>query len=88
LVVMMHYSREHFALTLRRTGFPEVAEKALRVLPDPVEEDQIAAFLAPLDRAQAGHRLQPQRLVGQGRPRRRQQRQAARAPRHALSVAV
>jgi len=44
---MMHYSREHFALTLRRTGFPEVAEKALRVLPDPVEEDQIAAFLAP-----------------------------------------
>jgi hypothetical protein len=47
LVVMMHYSREHFAVTLRRTGFPEVAEKALRVLPDPVEEDQIAAFLAP-----------------------------------------
>ena len=44
---MMHYSREHFAVTLRRTGFPEVAEKALRVLPDPVEEDQIAAFLAP-----------------------------------------
>jgi hypothetical protein len=47
LVVMMHYSREHFALTLRRTGFPEVAEQALRVLPDPVEENQIAAFLAP-----------------------------------------
>jgi len=44
---MMHYSREHFALTLRRTGFPEVAEQALRVLPDPVEENQIAAFLAP-----------------------------------------
>jgi hypothetical protein len=31
---MMQYSREHFALTLRRTGFPEVAEEALRVLPD------------------------------------------------------
>ena len=44
---MMQYSRNHFALTLRRTGFPEVAEEALRVLPDPVESDQIAAFLAP-----------------------------------------
>ena len=44
---MMYYSREHFAVTLRRTGFPEVAEQALRVLPDPVEENQIAAFLAP-----------------------------------------
>ena len=43
----MHYSREHFASTLRRTGVPEVADEALRVLPDPVEGDQIAAFLAP-----------------------------------------
>jgi hypothetical protein len=24
---------------LRRTGFPELAEKALRVLPDPVDQD-------------------------------------------------
>jgi hypothetical protein len=36
-----------FALTLRRTGFPEAAGEALRVLPDPVDDDQIAAFLAP-----------------------------------------
>jgi len=43
----MQYSREHFALTLRRAGFPEVAEEARRALPDPAEEDQIAAFLAP-----------------------------------------
>ena len=43
----MQYSREHFALTLRRTGSPEAAEQALRVLPDSVEGDQIAAFLAP-----------------------------------------
>ena len=43
----MQYSRAHFALTLRRTGFAEAAEEALRVLPDPVEGDQIAAFLAP-----------------------------------------
>ena len=43
----MRYSREHFALTLRRTGFPEAAGEALRVLPDPVDDDKIAAFLAP-----------------------------------------
>jgi len=42
----MHYSRERFALTLRRTGFPQAAEEALSVLPDPVEDDRIAAFLA------------------------------------------
>lgn len=36
-----------FASTLRRTGFPEAADEALRVLPDPVDEDQIAVFLAP-----------------------------------------
>jgi len=45
----MRYSREHFAVTLRRTGFPDAAEEALRILPDPVEDDQIAAFLAPYD---------------------------------------
>ncbi len=32
---------------LRETGFPEIADEALRVLPDPVDEDQIAAFLVP-----------------------------------------
>jgi hypothetical protein len=43
----MQYSREHLASTLRRTGFPEVAEEALKVLPDPVDEHEIAAFLTP-----------------------------------------
>jgi hypothetical protein len=43
----MRYSRELFALTLRRTGFPEAAEQTLRVLPDPVEADQIAGPLVP-----------------------------------------
>ena len=32
---------------LRKTGFPEIADEALRVLPDPVDKDQVAAFLAP-----------------------------------------
>jgi hypothetical protein len=43
----MPYPRQHFASMLRRTGFPELADEALRVLPDPVDKDQIAAFLAP-----------------------------------------
>jgi hypothetical protein len=47
VVVRMQYSREHFALTLRRTGFPGAAGEALRVLPDPVDDNQIAAFPPP-----------------------------------------
>jgi len=39
LVVTTQYSREHFASTLRRTGFPEAAGEALQVLPDPVDGD-------------------------------------------------
>jgi hypothetical protein len=46
-MVTMQYSREHVAKTLRMTGFPKIAEEALRVLPDPADEDEIAAFLAP-----------------------------------------
>ena len=34
-------------MMLRRTGFPEVADEARRVLPDPIDDPQIAAFLAP-----------------------------------------
>jgi hypothetical protein len=43
----MPYPRQHFVSMLRRTGFPEIADEGLRVLPDPVDKDQIAAFLAP-----------------------------------------
>jgi hypothetical protein len=35
----------HFHAAQTRSS--EVAEEALRVLPDPVDEDQIAVFLAP-----------------------------------------
>jgi hypothetical protein len=42
----MQYSREAFASTLRKTGLAEAAGEALRVLPDPVDENQIGAFLA------------------------------------------
>jgi len=43
----MQYSREQIASALRKTGFAEAAGEAQRVLPDPVEGDQISAFLAP-----------------------------------------
>ena len=43
----MPYPRQDFAALLRKTGFPEIADEALRVLPDPVDKDQVAAFLAP-----------------------------------------
>ena len=48
---------------LRRTGFPEAAEEALRGLPDPVEGDQIAAFLAR-DEHQAGPAYPADRFCG------------------------
>lgn len=36
-----------FRFGAAQTGFPEVADEAPRVLPDPAGEDQIAVFLAP-----------------------------------------
>ena len=38
------YSRPEIVATLRRAGFAEAADQALRVLPDPVDTDQIKAF--------------------------------------------
>ncbi len=32
---------------LRKTGFAEVADEAARLLPDPVDLDRVAGFLAP-----------------------------------------
>jgi len=46
-VATRQYSRQHLASTLRKTEFPETADQTLWVLPDPADEDQIAAFLAP-----------------------------------------
>jgi hypothetical protein len=43
----MQYSREHVVSLLRREGFAEVADEALRTLPDPVEDRQVANFLVP-----------------------------------------
>ena len=43
----MEYSREHIAYILRRAGFTEAADEALRVLPDPGTTEEIAAFVTP-----------------------------------------
>jgi hypothetical protein len=43
----VEYSLQQFARTLRNTGFADEAEEALRVLPDPVSSEEIAAFLTP-----------------------------------------
>jgi hypothetical protein len=43
-VTQLQYSRREIVATLRRAGLAEVADEALRVLPDPVDIDQIEAF--------------------------------------------
>jgi antitoxin component HigA of HigAB toxin-antitoxin module len=43
-VAQLQYSRQEIVATLRRAGFAEAADEALRVLPDPVGTDQIQAF--------------------------------------------
>jgi hypothetical protein len=41
----MQSARQEVVDMLRRTGFPELAEEALRVLPDPVDLDFAAGVL-------------------------------------------
>ena len=43
----MEYTRDHITRILRQAGLPEIAELAESSLPDPVELDQVAAFLQP-----------------------------------------
>jgi len=43
----MHYSRQEIVTILRRTGYAELADEAERVLPDPLDADQLAAFATP-----------------------------------------
>ena len=40
----LQYSREEVVAIMRRTGYPELADEAERVLPDPVDSDQLEAF--------------------------------------------
>ena len=40
----MQYSRREIVTLMRRTGYTELAEEAERVLPDPIDSDQLEAF--------------------------------------------
>ena len=40
----MRYSRQEIVAIMRRTGYTELADEAERVLPDPVDSDQLEAF--------------------------------------------
>ena len=40
----MQYSRQEVVAIMRRTGYTEMADEAERVLPDPVDSDQLQAF--------------------------------------------
>jgi len=40
----LQYSREEVVAIMRRTGYPELADEAERVLPDPVDSGQLEAF--------------------------------------------
>jgi hypothetical protein len=43
----MQTARQHIVDVLRRAGYTEVADEAMRLLPDPVDLDHVAVFLAP-----------------------------------------
>ena len=43
----MELTRKHVADVLGRAGLPEMADDALRDLPDPVDSDQAAAWAVP-----------------------------------------
>jgi hypothetical protein len=40
-------TRQHVVDVLRKAGLPEMADEALRDLPDPVDSEQVAAWAVP-----------------------------------------
>jgi len=43
----MQLTRQHVVDVLRKSGLPEMADEALRDLPDPVDSEQVAAWAVP-----------------------------------------
>ena len=43
----MELTRQHVVDVLRRAGLPQLADDALRDLPDPVDSEQAAAWAVP-----------------------------------------
>ena len=46
-VVAVQLTRQHVADVLRTAGLPEMADEAVRDLPDPVDSEQVAAWAVP-----------------------------------------
>jgi hypothetical protein len=46
-VVTVQFTRQHVVDVLRKAGFREAADEAMRVLPDPVDLDYAARWAAP-----------------------------------------
>ena len=46
-VVAVKLTRQHVVDVLRTAGLPELADKALQELPDPVDSEQVAAWAVP-----------------------------------------
>ena len=44
---MVQLTRKHVVDVLRQAGLPEMAEDAMRDLPDPVDSEQVAAWAVP-----------------------------------------
>ena len=43
----MQLTRQHVVDVLRKAGLPQMADEALRDLPDPVDSEQVAAWAMP-----------------------------------------
>lgn len=46
-VIAVQLTRQYVIDVLRTAGLPEMAEEALRDLPDPVDSEQVAAWAVP-----------------------------------------
>ena len=48
-VVAVPLTRHHVIDVLRKAGLPEMADDALRELPDPADQEPVAAWAVPYD---------------------------------------
>jgi hypothetical protein len=46
-VVAVQLTRQHVVDVLRKAGLPEMADVALRDLPDPIDSEQVAVWAVP-----------------------------------------
>jgi hypothetical protein len=46
-VIAVQLTRQHVVDVLRKAGLPQMADEALRDLPDPVDSEQVAAWAVP-----------------------------------------